>query len=88
VLNALRRLRAGDQLSEVRANDALTDFAELRIVRHAHVPLRRRIWDLRDRFTAYDASYVALAEILGAELVTGDVALADGARDIVAIAAT
>ena len=64
------------------------DFAELRIVRHAHVPLRRRIWELRDRFTAYDASYVSLAEILGATLVTADSALARGADGIVDVAGT
>jgi predicted nucleic acid-binding protein len=31
-----------------------------------------RCWQLRDNFTAYDASYVALAEMLGATLVTTD----------------
>lgn len=35
-----------------------------------------RIWQLRDTLTAYDASYVALAELLNADLVTTDARLA------------
>jgi predicted nucleic acid-binding protein len=31
-----------------------------------------RIWDLRNNLTAYDAAYVALAEALGAPLLTRD----------------
>jgi predicted nucleic acid-binding protein len=34
-----------------------------------------RCWDLRDNLSAYDASYVALAELLGATLVTTDARL-------------
>lgn len=39
-------------------------------------PLLPRIWELRDTITAYDATYVALAEALGATLITGDRKLA------------
>ena len=35
-----------------------------------------RIWQLRENVSAYDAVYVALAEALGAVLVTGDRRLA------------
>jgi len=35
-----------------------------------------RMWELRDNLTAYDASFVALAEVLGAPLVTTDARLA------------
>jgi predicted nucleic acid-binding protein len=38
-----------------------------------HLP---RIWQLRDNLTAYDATYVALAEALSCELVTADARLA------------
>ncbi len=31
-----------------------------------------RAWKLRDNLTTYDATYVALAEILGAILLTAD----------------
>ena len=35
-------------------------------------PLLPRMWELRDNLIAYDAAYVALAELTGAILVTGD----------------
>jgi predicted nucleic acid-binding protein len=35
-------------------------------------PLLRRMWELRDNLTPSDAGYVALAELTGAVLVTGD----------------
>lgn len=35
---------------------------------------------MRENVTAYDAAYVALAERLGATLVTGDAQLASAAR--------
>jgi predicted nucleic acid-binding protein len=35
------------------------------------------MWELRDNLTAYDATYVALAEALGYELLTADARLAN-----------
>jgi len=35
-------------------------------------PLLPRMWELRENLTPYDAAYVALAELTGANLVTGD----------------
>jgi len=35
-----------------------------------------RCWELRANLTVYDAAYVALAELLGAPLVTADAKLA------------
>ena len=40
------------------------------------VGLLGRIWELRDNLTAYDATYVALAEAIEAPLVTMDRRLA------------
>lgn len=37
----------------------------------------RRAYSLRANITAYDAAYVALAEVLGCELLTGDRRLAN-----------
>jgi predicted nucleic acid-binding protein len=32
----------------------------------------RRVWELRDNLTPYDAAYVAVAETLGCPLLTAD----------------
>ncbi len=85
VLNVLRRLRLRGAVSDERAAGALRDFYALRVVRHAHVPLRARIWQLGDRLTSYDAAYVALAELLSAALVTSDGRLAKTASEFVEV---
>jgi predicted nucleic acid-binding protein len=46
------------------------------INRHQHLDFIPRIWELRDSMTAYDAMYIALAEVLGAPLLTCDAKLA------------
>ena len=76
VLHALRRLLRRGQISAERSHDALTDFAELTLVRYPHEPLNERVWDLRENLTAYDATFVALAEALGVPLITCDARLA------------
>ncbi len=68
----------------------LTDFllgrresvlADVWMVRHPHAPLRGRVWDRRHDLTAYDGTYLVLAEGLpDAMLVTGDGGLAARAR--------
>jgi hypothetical protein len=55
---------------------ALDRWARLGVRRFAVVGLLGRIWELRENLTAYDASYVALAEVLGCGLVTADARLA------------
>jgi predicted nucleic acid-binding protein len=70
------RVRSG-QLDARRAALALTDLAELPLQRAAHRPLLARCWELRDNLTTYDASYVALAELLELPLITADAGLAN-----------
>jgi predicted nucleic acid-binding protein len=74
---ALRRLVRTGTISEVRASEALDDLANLDSEYYEHEPLLGRIWQLRDNLTAYDASYVALAEALDAPLLTFDEKLAN-----------
>ena len=72
VAQTLRRyVRDGDIDAET-AVVALDDFRDLDLQRHAHEPLLERIWQLRQNLTAYDATYVALAEVLDGVLVTCD----------------
>lgn len=76
VAHALRRLALSRSLSPVRAEEALRDFADMRLRRYPHAALLARIWELRANMTAFDAAYVALAEALDAPLVTTDARLA------------
>ena len=55
-----------------RTEQMLDDFADLPLVRYPMQPYQRRALALRDNFTAYDAFYVALAELLGLPLLTDD----------------
>ncbi|HST56694.1 MAG TPA: type II toxin-antitoxin system VapC family toxin [Solirubrobacteraceae bacterium] len=81
VLNAMRRLAYGKTISDRQAGMAIEDLASVRIAHHPHAPLRARIWELRDNLTAYDAAYLALAEVLDDPvLLTGDDGLASVAR--------
>lgn len=79
VLHAIRGLAAGKKVTPDRADAAITDFSELTITRYPHGHLRRRIWELRHNLTAYDATYVALAEVLSIPLVTADRRIASAA---------
>ena len=77
VASVWRRAARAGQLSEQRARQALADLADLPLARAPHGPLMRRIWELRENLTPYDAAYVALAEALEIPLVTADQRLAD-----------
>lgn len=74
VLQALRRAR--------KPREMLIDFLDLPIERYPHTLLVPRVWDLRHNFTAFDATYVALAEALqdGIPFLTSDKRLAKAVR--------
>jgi predicted nucleic acid-binding protein len=76
IMQALRRLLQRQEITAVRAGQALDDLAQLVIERHAHAPLLPRIWQLREVLSAHDGAYVVLAEALGAPLLTCDARLA------------
>lgn len=66
-----RRLLAGE-LTLQRAADAVIDLADLPLTRHGHLASLGRILQLRENFSSYDATYIALAESVGGALVTTD----------------
>jgi predicted nucleic acid-binding protein len=76
VARVLRRYEAARTLSAERGRAALHDLLDLDVERYGHGPLLPRIWELRPNLTAYDAAYVALAEALGAVLLTRDARIA------------
>jgi len=86
VLHVLRRHARTGQVTIERSEEMLQDFADLPIHRYPTWPLMERAWTLRDNLTAYDAMYVALAEALGATLVTADHPLARAAAQASAVA--
>lgn len=85
VLSAWRRSAAGGGLDERRMQLARDDLKSLPIRRVPHLPLLERCWELRANLTTYDAAYVALAELIGAPLVTLDARLADAPGPMCAI---
>jgi predicted nucleic acid-binding protein len=72
VLSALRGLVRGGKFDGAAAAELVPDLMVLPVDRWHMSPLLPRMWELRENLTAYDAAYVALAELTGAVLVTGD----------------
>ena len=79
VTHVLRRHAARRQAEPARCQEALDDLVRVRLFRHPHNMLLPRIWELRNNLSAYDAAYIALAEMLGAPLLTRDQRLAGSA---------
>ncbi|HLI54884.1 MAG TPA: type II toxin-antitoxin system VapC family toxin [Acidimicrobiales bacterium] len=87
VPNALRRLAASGRLAADAAWETLDRWRRLGLTRYPMVGLLDRIWELRENVSAYDASYIALAERLDCALVTADarLGLAPGTRCVVTV---
>ena len=76
VLSVLRRqLRIG-HLDRDQAERAMDDLLDLSLAVYPTAPLLRGCWRLRENLTAYDACYVALAELLDCPLLTADARIA------------
>jgi predicted nucleic acid-binding protein len=80
VMSAMRRLMAGQRIDPHRSGQFLAALAALPAERYSHTPLIGRIWELRHNFTAYDATYIALAEATDSVLYTCDERLRRGHR--------
>lgn len=76
VAQVLRRWERREEIPEAEALSALERLDDFPLRRYPHRALLPRIWELRWNLTAYDACYVALAEILGVPLITRDARLA------------
>lgn len=72
----LRKRWLAKTISARRFASAVDDLQAMTIDRYPTLRLMRRAYELRENVTAYDASYIALAETLECELVTSDVRLA------------
>lgn len=76
VANALRAQVVRGSISARAARLALGRWGQLGVTRYPAVGLLDRIWELRSNVTAYDATYIALAEATRCALLTGDRRLA------------
>jgi predicted nucleic acid-binding protein len=80
IASALRGLVRRRRIDLRRATDALSDYRDFPLTRHGHLTLLDRMFQLRENFSCYDATYVALAESLDAPLCSGDDRLLAGIR--------
>lgn len=70
--NIIRRHELGNLISADQAAQAHADLVELPVELWPYEVLARRAWELRHNATIYDGAYIALAETIGAPLVTLD----------------
>ena len=76
LLGVIRRDHLLGRLDATSAHQALTDARDWPGERFGHRALLERAWELRHNVRAWDGLYVALAEALGATLLTLDARLA------------
>ena len=72
VAHLMRKTVLNGELTESQAAGFISDLPFLVDTFLPHVSLLQRVWELRNNLTSYDATYVALAEALGAPLATLD----------------
>ncbi|MFP5346733.1 MAG: type II toxin-antitoxin system VapC family toxin, partial [Actinomycetes bacterium] len=72
VANVLRRLSLSGEISDQEATLAHVDLMDLPVSTWPYSVLAQHTWELRGRLTAYDASYVAVARLAQAPLLTLD----------------
>ncbi|MGE5292613.1 MAG: type II toxin-antitoxin system VapC family toxin [Micromonosporaceae bacterium] len=72
----LRKRWLAGSITDQRFAAAVDDLGQLDLDRYPTLPFMQRAYQLRANVTAYDSAYVALAETLGCDLLTGDRRLA------------
>ena len=73
--NVLRRLESAGRIDRTKSGLAFAALQRLPWHEVPFGPCAERIWELRHNLTAYDAWYVAAAELLDAPLATADTRL-------------
>ena len=73
--NVIRRLELVGDITDSVATTTHRNLVRLDVRLYPFTPFADRIWELRNNLTAYDAWYVALAEVSGCPLVTLDLRL-------------
>ena len=76
VMGVIRSQLLSGRLDSTAAGQAIIDLRDWPGERFGHRLLLDRAWELRDSVRGWDAFYVALAEALGATLLTMDARLA------------
>lgn len=72
VSNIIRRQELAGVVSADQAVQAHSDLLDLSIEQWPYELLGSRVWELRSNLSGYDASYVAVAELANAPLITLD----------------
>jgi predicted nucleic acid-binding protein len=80
ITSGLRRLVRRNQLGAQDGWNVLRTWRSLAVTRYPAHGLFERMWEIRENFSACDATYVALAETLDCALVTADARLGNASR--------
>lgn len=80
VFAAVRKRVLQRSLVDDLAREVIIDYVSLPVTRHLHLRLLGRMYEMRENFSASDSGYVALAELLGARLVSTDASLVSAVR--------
>ncbi|MEY9851311.1 putative nucleic acid-binding protein [Leifsonia sp. EB41] len=83
--NVLRKLRLRGDLSDGEASMAYAELLELPIESWPFETVEQRVWDLRGSLSGFDATFVALSELLTAPLVTTDKRLTQAMESLPAV---
>ncbi|MEU5151179.1 type II toxin-antitoxin system VapC family toxin [Streptomyces yangpuensis] len=80
IASALLGMARGSKIAPESLDEHFKTYQGLRVQRHETGPLLPRIRKLYANLSAYDATYVALAEALGVPLLTADARIERGVQ--------